>query len=78
MQFAYYVEEGPLGWRVHHGSSDLVEGLALGKAIKYARQLGRDQHERTGYEVVVELVIPEKSLRLALYASPCVEPAVAA
>lgn len=54
---------------MRQGSSDLVEGLTLGKAIKCARQLARDQHERTGCEVTVELVIPEKSLQLALYAS---------
>lgn len=72
MSLHYYIEESALGWRVHQGSSDLVEGLALGKAIKYARQLARDQHERTGCAVAVELVIPEKTLMLAQHESQAV------
>ncbi|MGN6329403.1 MAG: hypothetical protein ACTHL5_10720 [Rhodanobacter sp.] len=70
MHLTFHVEESALGWRVRHGVVDLVEGLALGKAIKCARRLGRDLHERTGCPVTVELIIPEKSLLLAQYASP--------
>lgn len=42
----------------------LAEELTLAKAIKHARQIGREHHERTGLAVIVELVIPEKSLLL--------------
>lgn len=78
MHSIYYVEEGAQGWRVRQGATDLVEGLTLGKAIRCARQLGHEQHERTGYTVTVELVIPEKSLLLAQYATPVAGTAAAA
>jgi hypothetical protein len=54
-----------VGWRVREGATGLAEGLTLVKAIKRAQQLGREQHERTGFPVTVELVILEKSLMLA-------------
>jgi hypothetical protein len=78
MRFVYSVEEGPAGWCVRHGSTHLAESLTLAAAIKHARQAGREQHERTGAAVTVELVIPEKALLLAQYTSREVDPAVAA
>lgn len=65
MRSVFSVEEGAVGWRVREGATGLAEGLTLAKAIKRARQLGSEHHERTGFAVTVELVIPEKSLLLA-------------
>ncbi|MGN2250309.1 hypothetical protein ACFWZ1_09565 [Frateuria sp. GZRe14] len=67
MRFVFSVEESAVGWRVREGKSGVAEGLTLGKAIKRARQLGRERHERTEFAVTVELVIPEKTLLLAQY-----------
>lgn len=78
MRFLYSVEESAAGWCVRQGSTNLAEGLTLAQAIKHARQLGREHHERTGFAVTVELVIPEKALLLAQYASRPGEAAVAA
>lgn len=67
MLFVFSVEEGAVGWRVREGAAGVAEGLSLAKAIKRARQLGREHYERTGFAVTVELVIPEKALLLAQY-----------
>lgn len=65
MRLIYSVEEGAGGWRVRQGLAGVAEGLTPAKAITHARQLGREQHERTGFAVMVELVIAGKSLLLA-------------
>jgi hypothetical protein len=78
MQFVFSVDEGAVGWRVREGTTGMVEGLTLGQAIKRARRLGREHHERTGFAVTVELVIPEKPLLLANYPCRIVEATAAA
>ena len=78
MRFVVSVEEGAVGWRVREGATGLTEGLTLAKAIKRARQLGSEHHERTGYAVTVELVIPEKSLLLAQHPHRSMEAAATA
>ena len=78
MRFVFSVEEGAVGWRVREGATGLAEGLTLAKAIKCARQLGSEQHERTGLAVTVELVIPEESLLLAQHPHRLMEAAATA
>ena len=77
MRFLYSVEEGANGWRVCRDATYLAEGLTLAAAIKQARRAGREHHECTGHAVTVELVIAEKPLLLAQYASRAADPAAA-
>ena len=78
MRSVFCVEEGVIGWRVRQGATGLAEALTLASAIKRARKLGRDYHERTGSEVTVELVIPEKSLLLEQHPRRTLEATAAA
>jgi hypothetical protein len=78
MRFVYSVRENPIGWSVHRDAGAVRVGLSLADAIKYARQLGRAHHERTGYAVTVELVTPEAALLLAQYAGRTIEAPAAA
>ena len=67
-------------WLIRRAGFVLFSDLRLGPAITLARELARDEHQRSGRSVCVEMTGPETSIRLAQYARmvPVVAPAVAA
>lgn len=55
-------------WNVRRGGFSLFSDLRLGPAIKLARELARDEHERAGRACCVEMPGPASTIRLAQYA----------
>jgi hypothetical protein len=55
-------------WCVRRGQITLFSNLQLGAAIKLAREMARDEHERLGHRVRVEMPGPSSVIVLAYYA----------
>lgn len=55
-------------WCVCRGQITLFSNLQLGAAIKLAREMARDEHERLGHRVRVEMPGPSSAIVLADYA----------
>lgn len=69
MNVVYSIQEDSAGrWRISHVQQDVSTQLTLVEAITQARQLGRDEHARTGDSVSVEMVAPDCQITLAQYA----------
>lgn len=74
MGVLFAIQEDDAGmWCVRRGQLCLSSGLTLAQAIKEARKLARDHHERTGMTASVDLVSAEGSTRLGHYARPSAE-----
>ena len=56
-------------WCVCRLGFSLFSELRLGSAIKLAREVARDEHQRSGRSVCVEMPGTDRSIRLAQYAS---------
>ena len=56
-------------WRVCRGQITLFSDLQLGAAIKLAREMARDEHQRLGRRVRVEMPGPISTIVLARYAN---------
>lgn len=56
------------GWRVCRCRITLFSDLQLGAAIKLAREMARDDHQRLGRRVRVEMPGPISTILLARYA----------
>lgn len=54
-------------WKVCRTHVALFSDLQLGAAIKLARELARDEHQRSGYRVCVEMPGPASVIVLARY-----------
>ena len=68
----YSLSESARGfWNVRRGGFSLFSDLRLGPAIKLARELARDEHQRSGRSACVEMPGPESCIRLAQYARAC-------
>jgi uncharacterized membrane protein len=57
------------GWRVCRCQITLFSDLQLGAAIKLAREMARDEHQRLGRRVCVEMPGPMSAIVLARYAN---------
>jgi hypothetical protein len=55
-------------WLVRRCQISLFSDLTLGSAISLAREVARDEHQRTGHEVRVEMPGPNFAITLAHYA----------
>ena len=55
-------------WNIRRGNITLFRELALGPAIKLARELARDEHLRSGRDTCVEMSSGGGPIRLALHA----------
>jgi hypothetical protein len=56
------------GWRVCRCRITLFSGLQLGAAIKLAREMARDEHQRLGRRVRMEMPGPISTIVLARHA----------
>lgn len=56
------------GWKVCRSHVALFGDLQLGAAIKLARELARDEHQRSSGPVCVEMPGPTSAIVLARYA----------
>ena len=56
-------------WVVRRCQVSLFSDLKLGPAISLAREVARDEHQRTGHEVRVEMPGPSSAITLAHYAN---------
>ena len=56
-------------WHVCRCQIALFGDLQLGSAIKLAREMARDEHQRLGYQVCVKMPGPSSMIVLACYAS---------
>ena len=56
-------------WRVCRSQITLFSNLQLGAAIKLARVVARDEHQRLGRQVRVEMPGPISTIELARYAN---------
>jgi hypothetical protein len=71
MNVVYSIQEDREGrWRISQVQQDVAEPTTLGEAITQARQLGREEHARTGSPVSVEMVAPDCQITLAQYVEP--------
>lgn len=61
-------------WRICRADTALFSHLRLGPAIQLAREVARDEHQRTGRSVCVEMPGPISTIRLAQYARHAIEP----
>jgi hypothetical protein len=57
------------GWHVCRCRITLFSDLQLGAAIKLAREMARDEHQRLGRRVCVEMPGPMSAIVLARYAN---------
>jgi hypothetical protein len=65
----YSIREQPAGlWGVCCGDNVLYEAEQIGAAIKLAREAARDEYQRTGQSVTVELPCVLHTISLAHYA----------
>lgn len=55
-------------WDIRRGRVVIFRDLALGAAIKLARELARDEHLRSGREIRVEMPGVDGAICLALHA----------
>jgi hypothetical protein len=71
MNVVYSIQEDSEGrWRISQVQQDVIEPTSLGEAITQARQMGREEHARTGTPVSVEMVAPDCQITLAQYVEP--------
>ncbi len=63
-------QSGSGGWSVCRCQITLFRDLQLGAAIKLAREVARDEHQRVGRQVNVEMPGMLSSVVLACYADP--------
>jgi len=69
MTVVYSIQEDDSGlWRISQVQPDVATPTTLGEAITQARQLGREEHARTGTSVSVEMIAPDCQITLAQYA----------
>ncbi|MBQ4853758.1 hypothetical protein IMW82_03570 [Rhodanobacter sp. B2A1Ga4] len=54
-------------WCICRGRITLFSNLQLGVAIKLAREMARDEHQRLGRQVLVEMPGPTSAVVLARY-----------
>ncbi|MHA6203346.1 hypothetical protein ACXU4B_02860 [Dyella soli] len=64
-------------WSVCRSGLSLFSDLRLTPAIRLAREVAHDEHQRSGRPVCVEMPGPESTIRLAQFARPLM-PLVAA
>ena len=55
-------------WCIRRGQITLFSNLQLGAAIKLAREMARDEHERLGRRARVEMPGPSSAIVVAHYA----------
>lgn len=74
MEVTISIEEGCSGeWSICRESEALFQKLRLGPAIKLAREVARDEHQRSGRAVSVKLPGPDATtIELARYATASV------
>lgn len=67
----YSLKQSTAGqWNVSRSGSLLFSELRLSAAIKLAREVAREEHQRSGRPVCVEMPGTESTIRLARFSRP--------